>query len=70
MMTLFESRSGVLLFTWHLIRRCKQDIVTPTPAYELPQLLEYEKVQYASSADFIVVITGYLFPMKPAYCMR
>jgi hypothetical protein len=56
-LALFNPRAGVLGLMLNLIRRSK-NVVSPAPSQELTELLKDQKIQDASSSNFIVVVTG------------
>lgn len=64
-LALFDSRCPLVSFRLFKVSfsRSKQNVVTPTPTNELPQLLENQQVKNPSRSHLIIIIVGNTFPM-------
>lgn len=62
---LFDQVVRLLILNLCLLdSRGEQDVVTPGPAHQLPELLEDEQVQDTSGSDFVVVVAGNAVPVQ------
>lgn len=49
---------------------CKENTVSPAPAYKLTELLKNEQVQNTARRDFIVVVIGNSVPVEAIKGLR